>query len=214
MPGRVFRRPGGEFLSGCPERNQRGTRGQAQMSAGALIFARPLDPHLRGPQLGGPGSRRKGAGSSVERLPLVFRCRSSGGNRKLGTPLFDSAFVAVGLKYGSGEWRIREPLHFSRRARCPHRAVPGRPGVPPLRHFFSPPKAARPGGRALRPSTSRHLLGQTRRSRGTAPAEIFANLGPSGPSGIAEATQILRAVNSAKSSRYASPVMGSGERRL
>ena len=29
--------------------------------------------------------------------------------------------------------------------------------------------------------TSYHLFGQTRRSRGTAPAEIFANSGPSGP---------------------------------
>ena len=32
--------------------------------------------------------------------------------------------------------------------------------------------------------TSYHLFGQTRRSRGTAPAEIFANPGPSGPEGI------------------------------
>ena len=32
--------------------------------------------------------------------------------------------------------------------------------------------------------TSYHLFGQTRRSRGTAPAEIFANPGPSGPGGI------------------------------
>src|SRR5699024_8784870 len=33
--------------------------------------------------------------------------------------------------------------------------------------------AARPGGRALQPSTSRHLLGQARRGGGTAPAPIF-----------------------------------------
>ena len=33
--------------------------------------------------------------------------------------------------------------------------------------------AARPGGRALQPSTSRHLLGQVRRGNGTAPAPIF-----------------------------------------
>ena len=33
--------------------------------------------------------------------------------------------------------------------------------------------AARPGGRALQPSTSRHLLGQARRGSGTAPAPIF-----------------------------------------
>ena len=33
--------------------------------------------------------------------------------------------------------------------------------------------AARPGGRALQPSTSRHLLSQARRGGGTAPAPIF-----------------------------------------
>ena len=33
--------------------------------------------------------------------------------------------------------------------------------------------AARPGGRALQPSTSRHLLGRVRRGSGTAPAPIF-----------------------------------------
>ena len=49
----------------------------------------------------------------------------------------------------------------------------GRSGVPPLRHFLSLSKAARPGGRALRPSTSRHLLGKARRGYGTAPAVIF-----------------------------------------
>ena len=43
-----FRRPGGEFLSGCPERNQRGTKGRAQDERFALIFAHPLDPHYGG----------------------------------------------------------------------------------------------------------------------------------------------------------------------
>ena len=46
--------------------------------------------------------------------------------------------------------------------------------------------AARPGGRALQPCTSRHLLGKARRESGTAPAAIFANSGPGGPTGIAE----------------------------
>ena len=41
--------------------------------------------------------------------------------------------------------------------------------------------AARPGGRALQPCTSRHLLGKARRESGTAPAANFADLGPSGP---------------------------------
>ena len=43
--------------------------------------------------------------------------------------------------------------------------------------------AARPGGRALQPCTSRHLLGKARRESGTAPAAIFADPGPSGPEG-------------------------------
>ena len=37
-----------------------------------------------------------------------------------------------------GKRRIRESLRVSRRARCPHRAVPGRPGVPPLRRPRKP----------------------------------------------------------------------------
>ena len=41
--------------------------------------------------------------------------------------------------------------------------------------------AARPGGRALRLSTSRHLLGKARRGRENAPAEILGRLGPGGP---------------------------------
>ena len=43
--------------------------------------------------------------------------------------------------------------------------------------------AARPGGRALQPCTSRHLLGKARRESGTAPAANFADPGPSGPEG-------------------------------
>ena len=68
--------------------------------------------------------------------------------------------------------------------------------------------AARPGGRALHPSTNRHLLGKARRGSGTAEPGIFAHPGPSGPGGIAEVTQILRAGNFAQPYRYASPVMG------
>ena len=56
--------------------------------------------------------------------------------------------------------------------------------------------AARPGGRALRLSTSRHLLGKARRGCGIAPAEILGKLGPGGPKKTQIATQILRAGNS------------------
>ena len=70
--------------------------------------------------------------------------------------------------------------------------------------------AARPGGRALRLSTSCHLLGKARRGCGTAPTTILEQPGPSGPEGYANATQILRAGNLPPSLKYASPVMGSG----
>ena len=83
-------------------------------------------------RLGGLFRRRKDAGDSVERLSLVFRCRLFGGGRELGTPLLDGVFAAAGLKCGSGRRRTRATLRFSRRARCPHRAVPGPSGVPPL----------------------------------------------------------------------------------
>ena len=104
----------GEFLSGCPERNQRGTRGQAQMSAPRSYSpvpipsglrpspldkeSRPLDPRFTG----APTRRadlllqRRGWLSrlTLPRLSLPL----TGRERKLGTPLFESAFVAVGLK--------------------------------------------------------------------------------------------------------------------
>ena len=95
--------------------------------------------------------RRKGAGGSADTLLLVFRCRWLGGNRGPGTPLFESAFVAAGLKCGSGKRRIRATLRFSRRARCPHRAVLGRPGVPPLRRESKPDSASGTGAREGRP---------------------------------------------------------------
>ncbi len=68
--------------------------------------------------------------------------------------------------------------------------------------------AARPGGRALQRSTSRHLLGQARRGIEAAVVKIFANPGPGGPAEIQTLTQILRAGNFVKSGRYASLVMG------
>ena len=63
-------------------------------------------------RLGGLFRRRKGAGDSVERLPLVFRCRLFGGGRELGTPLFDSAFVAAGSSAAQGNGGCGVPLRF------------------------------------------------------------------------------------------------------
>ena len=68
--------------------------------------------------------------------------------------------------------------------------------------------AARPGGRALQRSTSRHLLGQARRGIEAAVVKIFANPGPGGPAEIQTLTQILRAGNFPHPNRYASLVMG------
>ena len=42
----------GEFLSGCPERNQRGTRARLKMSA-LRSYSPPLDPVFTGAKLGG-----------------------------------------------------------------------------------------------------------------------------------------------------------------
>ncbi len=57
-------------------------------------------------------------------------------------------------------------------------------------------------------------LGKARRSSESAAVKIFVYPGPAGRIELRKATQILRAGNIAKPDRYASPVMGSGERRL
>ena len=182
-------------------------------------------------RLGGLFRRRKDAGDSVERLSLVFRCRLFGGGRELGTPLFDSAFVAAGLKCGSGKRRTRATLRFSRRARCPHRAVLGRPGVPPLRRESKPDSASGTGDREGRPyGFTRAYLKPWRAGEDTRPYGVFSignvcsvnsgaevelrNLefwGSQGPVARIEprkTTQILRAGNIVKPNKYASPVMG------
>ena len=51
----------GEFLSGCPERNQRGTRARLRMSA-SRSYSPPLDPILRGSPMREAGNHRKGTG--------------------------------------------------------------------------------------------------------------------------------------------------------
>ena len=112
--------------------------GTPQRRTSFAMSACPQTPALRGRQLGRMVRYRKGAGGSVERPPLVFRWTRYLRVSKAGTPLVESAFVAAGLKLCGGKRRIRESLRFSRRARCPHRAVPGRPGVPPLRRPRKP----------------------------------------------------------------------------
>ena len=99
--GRVSPPAGGEFLFGRPKRNQKAARGPFRWTLRAHIHG-PLDPRLRGPPMRELGGQRKGAGSSVERLPSSFAAAYLAVNRELGTPLFECAFVAVGLKFSSG----------------------------------------------------------------------------------------------------------------
>ena len=66
----------------------------------------PLEPPFYGGrQLGGLGGYRKGVGGSADTLYLVFRSRSLGGMRESGTPLVESAFVAVGSS--CAVWKCR-----------------------------------------------------------------------------------------------------------
>ena len=86
------------------------------------------------------------------------------------TPLFESAFVAVGLKCGSGKRRTWATLRFSRRARCPHWAVLGRPGVPPLRRGAKSDSASGTGDREGRPyGFTKHIRNPGGRVRTPAP---------------------------------------------
>ena len=125
-------------------------------------------------RLGGLFRRRKGAGDSVERLPLVFRCRLFGGGRELGTPLFDSAFVAAGSSAAQGDGGYGESLRFSRRGRCPHRAVPGRPGVPPLQRGPKPDSISGTGDLEGRPYGIDRNCPFFRRGRTLAGPQMYA----------------------------------------
>ena len=75
--------------------------------------------------------------------------------------------------------------------------------------------AARPGGRALQPSTSRHLLVKARRGTETASAPIFHHARAQWPGGNLDthsdfhAPEILHIPTGTRP-----PVMGSGERRI
>ena len=176
-----------------------------------------------------PSTQRRGWLS--RHTALVFRCRWLGGNRGPGTPLFESAFVSVGLKCGSGKRRTWATLRFSRRARCPHRAVLRRPGVPPLRRESKPDSASGTGNREGRPyGFTKAYSKPWRAGEDTRPYGIFntgsvcsvnpgavvephqrkfmQTQGPVARREFRPATQILRAGNIAKPNKYASSVMG------
>ena len=50
----------------------------------------------------------------------------------LALPCLMASLLRRGSSAAQGDGEHGEPLRFFRRARCPHRAVPGPPGVPPL----------------------------------------------------------------------------------
>ena len=120
-------------------------RGTAQDEHFVLIFALPPVPRYRGRQLGDLGGYRKGAGSSADWFSLVFRCRSLGKGRELGTPLMESAFVAVELKCGSGERRILRRFPIS--VGAAHWAARGFRAL----HTFLQPCRGDPRGRPSEP---------------------------------------------------------------
>ena len=120
-------------------------RGTAQDEHFVLIFALPPVPRYRGRQLGDLGGYRKGTGSSADWFSLVFRCRSLGKGRELGTPLMESAFVAVGLKCGSGERRILRRFPIS--VGAAHWAARGFRAL----HMFLQPCRGDPRGRPSEP---------------------------------------------------------------
>ena len=120
-------------------------RGTAQDGHFVSIFALPPVPPYRGRQLGDLGGYRKGAGSSADWFSLVFRCRSLGKGRELGTPLMESAFVAVGLKCGSGGRRILRRFPIS--VGAAHWAARGFRAL----HMFLQPCRGDPRGRPSEP---------------------------------------------------------------
>ena len=107
------------------------------------------------------------------------------------------------------------------RARCPHRAVPGRPGVPPLRNagIF---QFGRRGRRPRRPAGAHcaplrrktgweRWFGSGRRRNKTAPVPIFFPLRPPvGPDGMAPKHSWYCAPEGPHNVQGVTPVMGSG----
>ena len=104
--------------------------------------------------------------------PLPYRSPESPSSMGRGGP-WASRQDAPQKMAGGPMWpplcRIKRRVRFSRR---------GRSQTGPQIY------AARPGGRALRFSTSQHLLSRARRGTGTASAAILEQPGPSGPGEI------------------------------
>src|SRR5699024_7170744 len=126
---------------------------------------------------------------SADCFSLVFRCRWPGNSRGLGTPLFDSAFVAVGLKLCDGGRQAAQcaaPTVFlcGDSGRRVQEAAPYGPAP-------TATCSAEPGA-VVEPQQRQFLQTQ----------------GPVARMEPQKAAQILRAGNFAQPRRYVPPVMG------
>ena len=128
--------------------------------------------------------------------PSSFAAAYLAVNRELGTPLFECAFVAVGLKFSSGIRREGQapPLQVLKKAFL---TWVGESLGAPVVNESGTVGSAKPGA-AVGPHQRQFLQPQ----------------GPVARWEFRPTTQILRAGNSAYPNRYASPVTGSGERRI
>ena len=115
--------------------------------------------------MGGLFRRRKGAGDSVVAAAYLVVAESLA-LPSLTAPLLRRAQVRLRETANTGYRRI-----FFRRARCPHRAVPGRPGVPPLQRGPKPDSISGTGDREGRPYI--HLPKTWRAGEDTRPYGIY-----------------------------------------
>ena len=112
--------------------------------------------------------------------PPMRKCKNLSGGHRRGRPVFRATARVAPTA-------LREPcLKFGGRVRTPAPTVDteAAPSFRRGRTLAGPQMyAARPGGRALQPSTSRHLLGRPKCRCGTAPAAVFTDSGPQRPGG-------------------------------
>ena len=100
--GRVSPPAGGEFLFGRSKRNQKAAKGPFRWTLRAHIHGLPWTPVYGGRQCGNLAVNAKARVVQSNACPSSFAAAYLAVNRELGTPLFECAFVAVGLKFSSG----------------------------------------------------------------------------------------------------------------
>ena len=99
--GRVSPPAGGEFLFGRPKETKKPPGGRSD-GRFAPIFTVPWTPVYGGRQCGNLAVNAKARVVQSNACPSSFAAAYLAVNRELGTPLFECAFVAVGLKFSSG----------------------------------------------------------------------------------------------------------------